>query len=74
MIAEDKSNEVHLVGSWRTLIGDMDTYGMNLEKLNSIDFCCPSQTPTRFANSLLSTHLGIQGLPRVSPHPEHGAR
>lgn len=26
MIAGDKNNEVHLVGSWRTLIGDMDTY------------------------------------------------
>lgn len=45
MIAGDKNNEVHLVGSWRTLIGDMDTYGMHLKSLNSIDFCGPPLNP-----------------------------
>lgn len=25
-IAADKGNQVNLVGSWRTLVGDLDTY------------------------------------------------
>lgn len=32
-IAADEANQVHLVGSWRTLIGDMDTYSKYLLQL-----------------------------------------
>lgn len=31
-IASDPANKVHLVGSWRTVVGDMDTYSMFIGK------------------------------------------
>lgn len=34
MIAQNEINEVHLVGSWRTVVGDMDTYGMRFHEID----------------------------------------
>lgn len=55
-IAEDKDNNVHLVGSWMVEIGEADTFGgSNSSKINvarSVALLTDSHSP----------HLGIQWM------------
>lgn len=56
-MANKAENKVHLVGSWRTEVGDCDTFGMNLVAhliaYSKYSRCC-------------SPHLGVPALPGVS--------
>lgn len=52
-----KDNHVHLVGSWRTEVGDCDTFGMLIP------------IPRRVSADHQSPHLGIPTLPRLPRLP-----
>lgn len=57
-MANDPANKVHLVGSWRTEVGDCDTFGTY-----------PCNRPQRLLLTNRSSHLGvpeIRRLPRIS--------
>jgi len=65
-IAASPENKVHLVGSWRTEVGDCDTFG----KLDSraIPCFCYEQALINLLHPGLSPYLGIStvpGLPRI---------
>lgn len=62
-MASMPENKVHLVGSWRTEVGDCNTFGMSLSRSSGT-------TETAANISLNSPYLGvpeIPGLPRVDP-------
>lgn len=51
-------NKVHLVGSWRTEVGDCNTFG---------EYTCQVQLSSRNANRDRSSYLGISTLRRLPP-------
>lgn len=62
-MANTPENKVHLVGSWRTEVGDCDTFGRKSLTHNSILLPLLANTTT------YSSYLGvpaIRGLPRIS--------
>ena len=67
-MAQMEENKVHLVGSWRTEVGDCDTFGMYSA---SISIPLPSQVVSGFANvgNNNSPHMGISTLPRLPRLP-----
>lgn len=46
-------NKVHLVGSWRTEVGDSDTFGMYLLSYYASDFCLPIKQYTSGSISVI---------------------
>lgn len=55
-MAKIKENHVNLVGSWRTEVGDCDTFG---ESIMALPGLCPG------TNFLGSPYLGVSTLPRL---------
>lgn len=54
-MASSEKNKVHLVGSWRTEVGDCDTFGMS-----------PSSQTWSYLLTYDSPHLGVPAVPRLS--------
>lgn len=66
-VASMPENKVHLVGSWRTEVGDCDTFG-EFPPLTSSRECCRGGS-IELTSRPCSPHLGIpalRGLPRVA--------
>jgi hypothetical protein len=59
-MASIPENKVHLVGSWRTEVGDCNTFGKNTNCSN----ICLLIVPSKHANS---AHLGVPTLRGISP-------
>ena len=59
-VAKMQENQVNLVGSWRTEVGDCDTFGMGSQGI------CLSSACT---NVYCSSHLGISALSRLPQLP-----
>lgn len=62
-MASAPENKVHLVGSWRTEVGDCDTFGKWKAAPRHITH--HSNPPLTRASLVVSPHLGIPALPRL---------
>lgn len=56
-MASLEENKVHLVGSWRTEVGDCDTFGMQTPSLTLVLLIANEPSP----------HMGVPALPRLPP-------
>lgn len=66
-VANSPETKVHLVGSWRTEVGDCDTFG-EFPREQSRESSIGNATLTVFARS---PHLGISALSRLPRIPQH---
>ena len=62
-MAAIKENHVHLVGSWRTEVGDCDTFGASTKEARSSD--TTALRNCGLTNDFGSSHLGISALSRL---------